>query len=133
MIAVQYIVGMVNNPVESLLQFIQSYQDAKISLERLNEIYEAKDEVDPNQDYITTLPENHDIVVHDLTFRYLGVGNEPIFNRLNLVLAQNSVASVLAAIVPSCLLVAYAVKMQEYTSIFQSYIITALSKLHLLY
>src|SRR5690606_31767637 len=41
MMAVQYIVGMVSSPVQSLLGFMQSYQDAKISLERLNEIYET--------------------------------------------------------------------------------------------
>ncbi|ULT22391.1 hypothetical protein KUH03_23515 [Sphingobacterium sp. E70] len=46
MMAVQYIVGMVSSPVESLLGFMQSFQDAKISMERLNEIYETEDEED---------------------------------------------------------------------------------------
>src|SRR5690606_17313753 len=34
MVAIQYIVGMVSSPIEQLLGFIQSYQDARISMER---------------------------------------------------------------------------------------------------
>lgn len=84
MMAVQYIVGMVSSPVESLLGFMQSYQDAKISLERLNEIYETENEEDVQKDYITTLPEKKDIEIKNLTFRYFGAGNEPILSKFNL-------------------------------------------------
>ncbi len=84
MMAVQYIVGMVSSPVESLLGFMQSYQDAKISMERLNEIYETDDEEDVKKDYLNELPEKKDIEIRNLTFRHYGAGNEPIFNRLNL-------------------------------------------------
>ncbi|HAL51417.1 MULTISPECIES: peptidase domain-containing ABC transporter [Sphingobacterium] len=84
MMAVQYIVGMVSSPVESLLGFMQSYQDAKISMERLNEIYETEDEEDVKKDYLNSLPANKDIEIRNLTFRYYGAGNEPIFSRLNL-------------------------------------------------
>ena len=44
MLAVQYIIGQLNSPVEQLMQFIYSLQDVKISLERINEIHEGKDE-----------------------------------------------------------------------------------------
>lgn len=84
MMAIQYIVGMVSSPVESLLSFIQSYQDAKISMERLNEIYETEEEEDIQKDYLTKLPEQKDIEIRNLTFRYYGAGNEPIFTKLNL-------------------------------------------------
>lgn len=84
MMAIQYIVGMVSSPVESLLNFIQSYQDAKISMERLNEIYGTEEEDDIQKDYLTKLPEKKDIEIRNLTFRYYGAGNEPIFTKLNL-------------------------------------------------
>jgi len=84
MMAIQYIVGMVNGPVESLLSFMQSYQDAKISMERLNEIYETEEEEDIRKDYLSRLPTQRDIEIRNLTFRYYGAGNEPIFNKLNL-------------------------------------------------
>ncbi|KGE13339.1 peptidase domain-containing ABC transporter [Sphingobacterium deserti] len=84
MMAVQYIVGMVASPVESLLGFMQSYQDAKISMERLNEIYEAEEEEILEKDYLRQLPAEKTIEVRNLTFRYYGAGNEPIFSNLNL-------------------------------------------------
>lgn len=85
MMAIQYIVGMVASPVESLLGFMQSYQDAKISMERLNEIYETEEEEDTKRDYLTKLPQDKTITLRNLTFRYYGAGNEPIFTKLNLV------------------------------------------------
>lgn len=50
MLAVQYIIGQLNSPVEQLMSFIYSLQDVKISLERINEIHEGKnEESDGNQ------------------------------------------------------------------------------------
>ncbi len=47
MLAIQYIIGQLNSPVEQLVGFVQQAQDAKISLERLNEIYTIEDEEKP--------------------------------------------------------------------------------------
>lgn len=44
MLAVQYIIGQLNSPVEQFMSFIYSLQDVKISLERINEVHEAKNE-----------------------------------------------------------------------------------------
>lgn len=44
MLAVQYIIGQLNSPVEQLMSFFYALQDVKISLERINEIHRAKDE-----------------------------------------------------------------------------------------
>ena len=44
MMAVQYILGQLNSPVEQITEFFYSVQDVKISLERINEIHEKTDE-----------------------------------------------------------------------------------------
>ena len=44
MMAVQYIIGQLNAPIEQMIGFIRSAQDAKISLERLGEIHLKEDE-----------------------------------------------------------------------------------------
>ena len=44
MLAIQYIVGQLNSPVEQLMQFIYSLQDVRISLERINEVHESDNE-----------------------------------------------------------------------------------------
>ena len=51
MLAVQYIIGQLSGPVSQWVQFVQSAQDAKISMERLNEIHQLADEEDPDKVY----------------------------------------------------------------------------------
>lgn len=94
MMAIQYIVGMVNSPVQSLLSFMQSYQDAKISLERLNEIYETEEEESIQKDYLTKLPDDKSIEIKNLTFRYYGAGNDPIFTKLNLTFPEGKTTAI---------------------------------------
>lgn len=49
MLAVQYIIGQLNSPVEQLIQFIYSWQDVSISLDRMNEIHTETDEENTNR------------------------------------------------------------------------------------
>ncbi|MCL0329236.1 hypothetical protein, partial [Escherichia coli] len=44
MLAIQYIIGQLNSPVEQLMGFIYSLQDVKISLERINEVHTSREE-----------------------------------------------------------------------------------------
>lgn len=94
MMAVQYIVGMVNNPVEQLLGFIQSYQDAKISLERINEIYQEQDEEPMDRDWIRDLPADKSLAVTNLTFRYPGAGNDPVLQDIDLTFPAGSTTAI---------------------------------------
>lgn len=52
MLAVQYIIGQLNAPVEQLMNFLYSLQDVKISLERINEIHEMENE-ESNKDALS--------------------------------------------------------------------------------
>jgi ATP-binding cassette, subfamily B, bacterial len=56
MLAVQYIIGQLNTPVEQMLEFVKGWQDTKISLERLNEIHQIEDEEPANRHFIKTIP-----------------------------------------------------------------------------
>ena len=49
MLAIQYIIGQLNSPVSQIIGFVQSWQDAKISMERLGEIHNKEDEENPNE------------------------------------------------------------------------------------
>jgi ATP-binding cassette, subfamily B, bacterial len=44
MLATQYMVGQLDAPLQQFITFIRAAQDAKISLERMNEIHEVEDE-----------------------------------------------------------------------------------------
>ena len=56
MLAVQYIIGQLNSPIEQLIGFIQSWQNAKISMERLNEIHTMEDEEPETREFQYQLP-----------------------------------------------------------------------------
>lgn len=94
MMAIQYIVGQLNSPIEQLISFLQSFQDAKISLERLNEIHGMKDEEPVEQVFLTELPLNKSISLHDVSFAYPGTGNEPVLNHLNLSIPEGKTTAI---------------------------------------
>ncbi len=56
MLAIQYIIGQLNSPIEQLIGFTQQLQDAKISLERLNDIHALDDEEPIHKHFIHSLP-----------------------------------------------------------------------------
>ncbi len=94
MMAVQYIVGQLNSPVEQFLGFIQSFQDARISLERLNEIHQMEDEEPADQHYQPDLPFNKSITIRNLTFRYPGAGNDPVLENIDLHIPEGKTTAI---------------------------------------
>jgi ATP-binding cassette, subfamily B, bacterial len=83
-LAIQYIIGQLNSPMEQLISFSQQAQDAKISLERLNEIHQLEDEESTTRKYTNIISDNHTIQLKNLSFTYAGAGNEPVLSDLNL-------------------------------------------------
>ena len=89
MLSVQYIIGQLNSPIEQLIVFIQSAQDAKISLERLGEIHNKKDEENPDDAKITIFPKNKSISINNLSFQYEGPHSELVLQDLNYSNSRN--------------------------------------------
>ncbi len=56
MLAIQYMIGQLNSPIEQMISFVQSWQNAKISMDRLNEIHRIEDEEPGNKLLLQTLP-----------------------------------------------------------------------------
>lgn len=94
MLAIQYIIGQLNGPVENIVTFTQQAQDAKISLERLNEIHQLEDEVSRNSLFSNKLPLNLNIRMTDISFIYPGSGNTPVLKNINVVLPQGKVTAI---------------------------------------
>jgi ATP-binding cassette, subfamily B, bacterial len=94
MMAVQYILGQLNAPVEQLIGFVQQAQDAKISVERLNDIHKLKNEVENEEALLHTLPEDHSIIINNLTFSYPGSDNAPVLKSLSLEIPHGKVVAI---------------------------------------
>ncbi len=94
MLAVQYIIGQLNSPVEQLIQFTQQAQDAKISLERLNEIHQVKDEEPSEATFINYISDNHAIQFNNVNFTYAGAGNTPVLKNINATFPSGKVTAI---------------------------------------
>jgi ATP-binding cassette subfamily B protein len=94
MLAIQYIIGQLNSPVEQLIGFMQQAQDAKLSLERLNEVHSLENEETTDQNLQHILPVNKSIHINNLSFTYTGAGNEPVLNNINFTIPENKVTAI---------------------------------------
>ncbi|MFO8234396.1 MAG: peptidase domain-containing ABC transporter [Bacteroidales bacterium] len=94
MMAVQFIIGQLNSPVQQLINFLHTSQDAKISLERLGEIHNKDDEEDVSAPKISILPEKADININSLYFQYEGPHSPYVLEDVNLKIPENKVTAV---------------------------------------
>lgn len=92
MLAIQYIIGQLNVPLQQLINFIRSLQDARISLERLGEIEDQENEDAQNDTKLATIPTG-DLVIKNLHFRYTPI-SDWVLNDVNLVIPRGKVTAI---------------------------------------
>lgn len=85
MLAIQYIIGQLNSPIEQMINFVQNWQLAKISLDRLNEIHSLKDEEPADKPLTNLLPTDKTIELNNISFTYPGAGNEAVLKNINTI------------------------------------------------
>jgi len=94
MMAVQYIIGQLNAPIQQFIGFTQQAQDAKISMERLGEIHNREDEEKPEDGKIREIPSYTDINISNLTFQYEGPNSEKVLNNVSLTIPANKITAI---------------------------------------
>ena len=97
MMAISYIIGQLSGPIGRVISFAQSMQDAKISLERLNEIHNKEDEeqvVNKTLDYI---PETRTISMENVCFSYDGAERDYVLENLSLKIPENKITAIVGA------------------------------------
>jgi ATP-binding cassette subfamily B protein len=97
MMSISYIIGQLSGPIGQVIGFSQSLQDAKISLERLNEVHNRKDEEQTITGKLNELPENHSIRIENVNFSYDGAERGYVLEDLNLTIPQNRVTAIVGA------------------------------------
>lgn len=97
MMALQYIMGQINAPISQFISFVQSAQDASISLDRLGEIHEMKDEEPAEEERIKDIPSDADIVFRDVVFQYDGPHSPRVLDEVSLTIPSGKVTAIVGA------------------------------------
>lgn len=100
MLAVQYIIGQLNSPVEQLINFIYSWQDVSISLERMNEIHQEANEENAERVcnvYSSEQASAHSISIENLSFKYNIHSLTNILSDINLSIPNGKVTAIVGA------------------------------------
>ncbi len=92
MLAIQYIIGQLNGPLQQLIGFIRAAQDAKISLERLSEIHGTENEEKVEEQKLSEIPDG-DIEIKNLTFQYTPISDE-VLKDINLTIPRGKTTAI---------------------------------------
>jgi len=94
MLAVQFILGQLNAPLQQMIEFFHTSQDAKISLERLGEIHNKEDEETRDYSKIRTLPEEKSLKTNNMSFQYEGPHSPYVLKDIDLKIPENKITAV---------------------------------------
>ncbi len=93
LLAISYILGQLNGPIEQMISFFHRAQDAKISMERLGEIHDSEDEYQQDAG-ISVVPVIDRIIVSNLDFTYPGAIARNVLEEINLTLKKDTVTAI---------------------------------------
>lgn len=94
MLAIQYIIGQLNAPIEQFVQFVYGWQDVQISLERMSEIRDRQEESTPDRQVRSYTDGSRDIRVSHLTFQYEGPRSPKVLDDVTLHIPQGKVTAI---------------------------------------
>ena len=98
MLAVQYIIGQLNSPVEQLMAFFYSLQDVKISLERINEIHLQNNEEDRGRDQKTEFDNGGKAIsLRNVVFKYDPHSLRTTIGGVNIEIPEGKVTAIVGA------------------------------------
>ncbi len=93
MLAITYIIGQLNAPIDQFINFIQSTQDAKLSMERLQEIHNEKEE-DSEGAKLTLFDRKENIHIKNLSFQYKGSDSTLVLKDLNFIIHKGKITAI---------------------------------------
>ncbi|WP_087137707.1 peptidase domain-containing ABC transporter [Elizabethkingia meningoseptica] len=101
LLSISYIIGQMNSPVNQLINFFRSLQDAKLSLERLNEVQRhVPEEMDVLQKKLLCKKSNDStlgIEITNLRFQYEGPMSPFVLNNVNLSIPEGKITAIIGA------------------------------------
>jgi len=97
MLSISYITGQLNAPVMEMVNFVQHWQDARLSLERLSEIHNKEDEEPTHKESTNELESNLSFNIQNLSFKYEGVGSDIVLQDLSIHIPANKITAIVGS------------------------------------
>jgi ATP-binding cassette subfamily B protein len=99
LLSISYIIGQLNSPVNQLVSFFRSLQDAKLSLERLNEVQVHEPEEREGLQILTPLSSGEGLGVrfNNLSFQYEGPKSPFVHKDLNFNIPDGKITAIVGA------------------------------------
>ncbi|MBN2522191.1 MAG: peptidase domain-containing ABC transporter [Bacteroidales bacterium] len=94
MVAISYVIGQLSGPIDQMIDFFHSTQDARISLERLSEVHSRDDEEMDKSYLITQMDQHQDIHVRKLAFQYEGPKSPFVLKDIDLLIPKNKITAI---------------------------------------
>ncbi|TAL66490.1 MAG: peptidase domain-containing ABC transporter, partial [Bacteroidetes bacterium] len=94
MLAVQFIIGQLNVPVNQIIGFFRMSQDARMSLDRLAEVHQMDDEESNPEMKLRKLPEKKDIYINNLSYQYEGPRSPFALKDVDLFIEENKITAI---------------------------------------
>ncbi len=97
MFAIQFIVGQMNSPIDQLINFFHTAQDAKISLERLAEVHDQPVDGGSTESQVDEMPANISLKISGLVFQYEGPHSPRVVDDITFDVPENKVTAIVGS------------------------------------
>lgn len=93
LIAIQFIIGQLNSPIEQFVTFLRKYQDAKLSIQRLNDIYQMPNEIYESQNKVNNF-DSDSIVFSDVYYKYDKLAEEDVIKGISITIPKGKCTAI---------------------------------------
>ncbi|MCO6148903.1 peptidase domain-containing ABC transporter, partial [Flavobacterium sp. NRK1] len=100
LLSVSYIVGQMNSPVNQLVGFFRSLQDARLSFDRIADVQDLKEEESEDDIHLDNLPiaeKEAGIAIKNVSFQYEGAKSNMILNDISISFPKGTVTAIVGA------------------------------------
>jgi len=97
LLSVSYIIGQMNSPINQLIEFIRSFQEAKLSISRLEEINDIHGEELDSDREIPEPQENNQIFLNNVSFQYGAPSSPFVLKNISLEIPNGKVLAIVGA------------------------------------
>lgn len=94
LVAVQFIIGQLNGPIQDFISFVTAAQDARISLDRLGEIHNKENEEDISVPRNRELPGSKELHIENVLFQYEGPKSPKVLENISLHIPESKVTAI---------------------------------------